>query len=544
MDEFPDPDEEYEIMHLEEMEAMEEMERETNMVHKSSEVKKSKNSLNFFENGDERYDCMELDVNERDDHGVNHLNSKKRSLSNSLIELNSDLEVVEKPVKKQKINIPIDNKKNESNGNPHEYGVTSFRVPNWPFITISTCDGDRLYVKLKRESDDCGNDTSSQYNVEKGKKNLLKVPCTVLRNIIEESYAESLLNSRTDDGQGNENEEEKLIDSSDLWVEKFRPKTYFDLLSDEAVNRTLLNWLKMWDKVVFNKEPKIKFHTKENDFKFNLNKKFDSDGRPYYKIALLCGPPGLGKTTLAHIAAVIAGYNVIEVNASDDRSIEAITSKLNSATQMQTVTGKKKPNCVIFDEIDGAPSQTVDFILKYLGSKQKEKTKDNNNSKKEKNEKTVKRPVICICNELYTPSLRNLRQKAFVIHFPNTSSTKLIQRLMEICKRQEIRTDLTAISLLCDKAQNDIRSCISTLHFFKNKKGERFKSSDVLKSVLGLKDVQKSVFNIWKEIFYNPIQKSGIFAKTLSLFSENKPVSNVRYSKEGMLVIFIFTLLL
>ena len=37
---------------------------------------------------------------------------------------------------------------------------------------------------------------------------------------------------------------------------------------------------------------------------------------------MLCGAPGLGKTTLAHVLAKHAGYNVIEVNASDDRSPE------------------------------------------------------------------------------------------------------------------------------------------------------------------------------------------------------------------------------
>ena len=33
------------------------------------------------------------------------------------------------------------------------------------------------------------------------------------------------------------------------------------------------------------------------------------------QLALLCGPPGLGKTTLAHIIAKHAGYNVVEMNA-------------------------------------------------------------------------------------------------------------------------------------------------------------------------------------------------------------------------------------
>jgi Holliday junction resolvasome RuvABC ATP-dependent DNA helicase subunit len=32
-----------------------------------------------------------------------------------------------------------------------------------------------------------------------------------------------------------------------------------------------------------------------------------------FQVLLLCGPPGLGKTTLAHVAAKHCGYHVMEV---------------------------------------------------------------------------------------------------------------------------------------------------------------------------------------------------------------------------------------
>ena len=57
--------------------------------------------------------------------------------------------------------------------------------------------------------------------------------------------------------------------------------------------------------------------------------------RPKQKCALLYGPPGLGKTTLAHIIGATAGYNVVEMNASDDRSLEKFQEKLIAATQMK-----------------------------------------------------------------------------------------------------------------------------------------------------------------------------------------------------------------
>ncbi len=42
---------------------------------------------------------------------------------------------------------------------------------------------------------------------------------------------------------------------------------------------------------------------------------------------------------------------------SDDRSAELFQKRIDTATQMKSVLGaNEKPNCLIIDEIDGAPA--------------------------------------------------------------------------------------------------------------------------------------------------------------------------------------------
>lgn len=80
-------------------------------------------------------------------------------------------------------------------------------------------------------------------------------------------------------------------------------------------------------------------------------------GRP--QILLLSGPPGLGKTTLAHVLARQAGYQVHEVNASDDRTGKVVEERIRNALESRALSGAggmsgNRPTCVVVDEVDGA----------------------------------------------------------------------------------------------------------------------------------------------------------------------------------------------
>lgn len=48
-----------------------------------------------------------------------------------------------------------------------------------------------------------------------------------------------------------------------------------------------------------------------------------------FRAVLLSGPPGIGKTTSAHLCAQLEGYTPVEMNASDTRSKKLVEAAVD-----------------------------------------------------------------------------------------------------------------------------------------------------------------------------------------------------------------------
>lgn len=257
-----------------------------------------------------------------------------------------------------------------------------------------------------------------------------------------------------------------------LWTEKYRAKKFTDLVGDERTHRDVLRWLKGWDPIVFPGSNKTKPKAKFNDAL--------EEGPIHRKILLLAGPPGLGKTTLAHVCARQAGYEVVEINASDERNKDVVKGRIKDSVGTENVKGVNmksaggtvrkagRPVCVVVDEVDGVVTGSggggdggfIKALIDLVALDQKNASPlgmTSGNTPKPKRGKKgerfrILRPMILICNDAYHPSLRPLRSStiAEIIHIRKPPLDKVVARLRTVFEKEGVACDGNGVRRLCE----------------------------------------------------------------------------------------------
>jgi replication factor C subunit 1 len=182
---------------------------------------------------------------------------------------------------------------------------------------------------------------------------------------------------------------------------------------------------------------------------------------------LLVGPPGLGKTTLAHIILKEFNYHINEFNASDIRSKALIEENISGLVNIPNNcflarTGTEMPlNAIIMDEVDGmfkGDRGGVDALISFITPKEKYGPGLKHNRKV---------PIICICNigNVKKDTINHLRKDCFTLEFTTADSPSLTRVLDRIVEKEHMLLDDETKQAIVDYSQGDFRRLVNILEF-------------------------------------------------------------------------------
>lgn len=198
------------------------------------------------------------------------------------------------------------------------------------------------------------------------------------------------------------------------WAEKYRPKHLADLVGNKDSIRQMIEWAQKW--------------TVKSD------------------PLLVYGKPGIGKTSSAYALAVDMGWEVIELNASDQRTKAIIERVIGSSASTGSLTGSGR-KLIILDEADNLQGNSdrggARAIVEVI--------------------KKASHPIIIIANDLYglDPAIRSLCEKVL---FKASQARSIAPRLKEICINEGVSCDVSAITDISERSSGDIRAAVTMLY--------------------------------------------------------------------------------
>ncbi|MBS7656403.1 replication factor C large subunit [Candidatus Bathyarchaeota archaeon] len=236
------------------------------------------------------------------------------------------------------------------------------------------------------------------------------------------------------------------------WTIKYKPKTLDEVVGNKEAKDAMLKWIREWDK-----------------------------NPPRKRALFMYGPPGTGKTVAAEALANDLAMELVQNNASNYRTAEAVQKFAGIASQYTTLFGKKR--LILFDELDGIAGtadrgglREITEVIKITNS-----------------------PIVLTANNAYDPRFSTLREHCQLVEFKKPTRTEIEALLKKICSREGIEAEVEALKLIAERASGDLRSAINDLQALSQGK-KRLTYEDV--SWLSTRDRKDAIFKVLSDIFY------------------------------------------
>jgi replication factor C large subunit len=203
------------------------------------------------------------------------------------------------------------------------------------------------------------------------------------------------------------------------WVEKYRPSSFQEIRGQPIAVQKIKEFV-------------------EN---FLLPKRI---AKVFKRAVILHGPPGTGKTTLAHVAAKETNSEIFELNASDLRDKEKIRGILKPAMEQRSLTKKNK--IILVDEVDGISKLDWGGLPELLVLIE-----------------AAPYPVIITANDIWDKKFNALRQKSELVQLKEIDYKTIKDILINLLKKEGLFIDQDVLTKIAINAKGDVRAAVNDL---------------------------------------------------------------------------------
>ena len=242
-------------------------------------------------------------------------------------------------------------------------------------------------------------------------------------------------------------------------TEKYRPKKFSEVKGQSFVIQRLTVFLRS----------------------FNPDAKGDKLGM------VLHGPPGVGKTTLAHVAALEFDAEILEINSSDLRNKDELERVLRPASEQKSLFNKTK--ILLIDEVDGISKFDrggLGVLIEIL--------------------KSSSFPVILTANDIWDRRFVELRKLVEVVPVKQLNYKDVFYILKGICVKEGALVDDESLLRVAIKSNGDVRAALNDLEVLK----EESDIGVIAKNLL-YRDEKKDIFTVLKEVLKNKFSNETLW---------------------------------